>query len=426
MSEIKDDQFILGQGDATQTTTSYRSGRSLPSDEEDELNELSKASNLAGVVSRLRDQKLRGARSLHDTGHPFSTEMRFVENFRRIKSLNVEGGTTIRYDGAVYPIQTLFGGSRFIAVSSFNSGYYGTKAINATMPTRPAASLLTSLLEGIKDGLPSMIGSALKKAKDPLRGYSEEFLNLQFGIRPVLQDMRKAALTILEMDDQIRQYNRDSGKTVRRGFTFPRELSTTWVGGQGGQLIGCNTGHAGVKPWTNSAGTPISSVFGTQVETVTTSRRIWFAGGYTYLSAISPKGKHLWDEYVKGAIHFLGLEASLETLWDVLPWSWLFDWKFNMGDLLGNLDYLQYDDQVLRYGYLMCDTKITHEVTCTKTTVTNSGPSGSFTISYVTRRKERVRANPYGFSTVPGSFSPKQWAILAALGITRAPNILFD
>jgi len=293
------------------------------------------------------------------------------------------------------------------------------------MPTRPAASLLTALLEGIKDGIPSMIGASLKKAKD-LRGLAKEHLNLQFGIKPLLRDMREVALTILEMDDQIRQYNRDSGKTVRRSMRFPPELTVSTVGTQSGMLIGLNTGNSGVKPWTNSAGTPINTVFGTQTETVTTSRRIWFAGGYTYLSAISPRGQHLWDEYTKGAIHFLGLEASLETLWDVLPWSWLFDWQFNLGDLLGNLDYLQYDDQVLKYGYLMCDTKITHEVTCLKTTVTNSGPSGSFTISYVTRRKERVRANPYGFSTVPGSYTAKQWGILAALGITRAPSTLFD
>lgn len=41
-------------------------------------------------------------------------------------------------------------------------------------------------------------------------------------------------------------------------------------------------------------------------------------------------------------------------------------------------------------------------------------------------RKVRRAASPYGFGLNAEAFSPKQWAILAALGLTRAPGRLFS
>jgi len=46
--------------------------------------------------------------------------------------------------------------------------------------------------------------------------------------------------------------------------------------------------------------------------------------------------------------------------------------------------------------------------------------------SFRTTRKQRFRANPYGFARNPNSFSGKQWAILGALGLTKAPRRLIN
>jgi hypothetical protein len=48
----------------------------------------------------------------------------------------------------------------------------------------------------------------------------------------------------------------------------------------------------------------------------------------------------------------------------------------------------------------------------------------TFRNTYMVDQKERVRATPYGFGLDLGSLNPRQWAILASLGLTRAPQRL--
>jgi hypothetical protein len=44
---------------------------------------------------------------------------------------------------------------------------------------------------------------------------------------------------------------------------------------------------------------------------------------------------------------------------------------------------------------------------------------------YRSERKERWKATPYGFGLNMAGFTDQQWAILAALGMTKSPRIAF-
>jgi hypothetical protein len=84
---------------------------------------------------------------------------------------------------------------------------------------------------------------------------------------------------------------------------------------------------------------------------------------------------------------------------------------------------LSNDSLVLRWGYIMC------HYTCRDTylldgVAVKGSTGGPRSQTFVTDVKTRYRATPYGFGLDIASFSPRQWAILGALGISRAQGML--
>jgi len=78
------------------------------------------------------------------------------------------------------------------------------------------------------------------------------------------------------------------------------------------------------------------------------------------------------------------------------------------------------DGLVLRYGYIM-----EHKVT--RRTYYHRGPTNLWwgesafpaVLTFVTETKVRRRATPFGFGVAEDSLSPRQNAIVAALGLSR-------
>lgn len=418
-----DNQRFLGVGAALQTTTSYRSGGSLPSDEEVDATQ-AESGSWASSTAALGDQRMRGPRSSFDTGHPFSTEKRYVENFTTYSSIRQEGVVTYLYDGAVRPSQTIASLPRFYSPEPFDAAYWGSRAIASCAPSRPAASLLTAIGELKREGLPALPLFNTIKGKGSHGAFGSEYLNSEFGIKPLLRDLRESAGAILALKKLVAQYERDSGKVIRRRFRFPVSRDTIFIGTRTDMPVSPLTNHGGIKLWKDSNGNLLSSVDCRQSETLSTFRYIRFSGGFLYNSVVPDGGRQAILEHAREALHFLGLELTPKTVWDLQPWTWLLDWQWNIGSLMENLSIFQSDDLVLKYGYIMCEDRLRHSVVAEKTTVTKSGPAGPFAIDYVTKRKLRVKANPYGFSIVPGGFSDRQWNILGALGLTRAPKTL--
>lgn len=158
-------------------------------------------------------------------------------------------------------------------------------------------------------------------------------------------------------------------------------------------------------------------------ETVTLQRRIWFSGAYTYHLHDGDSSSQKLKGFEQKFNHLFGLRLTPEVIWNLAPWSWLADWNFNIGSNISNATALSQDGLVMRYGYLMCDTVVTRSSTL-RGAFTTTGTLPPFTTSFVQHRKERVKATPYGFGLNPASFNGRQWAILAALGMTKTPSSL--
>jgi hypothetical protein len=95
---------------------------------------------------------------------------------------------------------------------------------------------------------------------------------------------------------------------------------------------------------------------------------------------------------------------------------------FNIGSNIANYSAFQQDGLVMRYGYVMRHVRATRILT-SQGTVFKSGPSTPVVTTYQVVRKDRVQATPYGFGLNPSGFTAKQWAILGALGLSRAPGV---
>jgi hypothetical protein len=163
--------------------------------------------------------------------------------------------------------------------------------------------------------------------------------------------------------------------------------------------------------------------YGVLTESVVKTTNIWFSGAFTYY--LQP-GNSLIDDLKRREqeINYLfGTRVDPEVLWNLAPWSWLSDWNVNIGTNIANAERLSQDGLVMKYGYLMATTVIDHSV------VVDGVPfkghyTGPFTTIFRTTRKQRVKATPFGFSIVPGSFTDRQWSILASLGYTKGPRAL--
>lgn len=290
----------------------------------------------------------------------------------------------------------------------------GTTAIARSLPTNPLSSLGQFLGELHADGIPSIVGSGLLKSRlKRYREYGDEYLNYQFGWVPFINDLLAFANAVKTSNEVLKQYKADSGKNIRRRYTFPT-VSVTTQSNDGG----------GVPNSTPAL--PVSCVDGSITQgsrtttTVTTTDR-WFSGCFTYYLPVDDNVMGKIAKCAAEADKLFGISLTPELVWQLTPWSWAADWVSNIGDIIHNVSAFQQDGLVMRWGYIM--EKSTKEVTYTLSDykLRGLGPI-NLRQTFGTSRKVRLKATPYGFGLNIGGFSNRQWAILVALGISRGPG----
>jgi len=293
---------------------------------------------------------------------------------------------------------------------------FGTKAIALVSPSNPTADLSVFLKELLTEGLPKMIGSTLTGLEGTLKNIGrkpgKEYLNVEFGWKPMISDLRKLASAIIHANSVIEQYYRGSGSMVRRRYAPPPVTKTeTFVW------------KTNVSPWIGpSVGTIIDSATvnkGTVYCQETTVTKQWFSGAFTYY--VPP------DETIRGELarmvimarKLLGLSLTPDELWNMAPWSWAVDWFFNVGQVLHNWSNWAIDNQVLLYGYVMEQKFVRRHYTFSGPTGFKPAAARPSDVVLTLEVKQRRKATPYGFGVVEQNLSARQKAIAAAIATTR-------
>jgi len=292
----------------------------------------------------------------------------------------------------------------------------GPALIKRANPESPAFDAATAVGEVITGGLPAIVGhnawreraKALRKVPKPDRKkrpktYAEEYLNYQFGVLPFINDIMDFSRTVQKSNEIISQYTRNSGKRQRRRSNLPTvsnsQTSTRFE-------------SPGNWAWPTDGKTFNSAAGATGDRYYTSSEEMWFSGSFKY---------HIPDagiqRYAAKANHLLGIAPDIETIWNLAPWSWAADWFGNTGDCIANLSDLGPLATALEWGYVMSSRRETERFSVSLPTHSH----GRHTLSTTLTRKylTRAKGNPFYWNVSPGSLSPKQASILAALGITR-------
>lgn len=288
----------------------------------------------------------------------------------------------------------------------------GTTAVARCKPTNNVADASVFLGEILREGLPNLLGvSSWENRASVARSAGSEYLNSEFGWMPLMRDVRSFAYAVANANRILSQYERDAGKVVRRRYEFPIEKSlvSTFVSTSDGYVP---------TPTVEGIQDP-SGVRGSLYKETRTWKRTWFSGAFTYHLPVGYKSRQYLVKAAAKAGPLLGLELTPDALWNLTPWTWALDWFSNAGDVVTNLSDWATDGLVMRYGYIMqhelrSDTY--HLVGPSRFRPTTARPSPVVAWREVKRRQ---RATPFGFGVEWSTFTPRQLAIAAALGITR-------
>jgi hypothetical protein len=361
----------------------------------------------------------------------------FFYNEKNFISLSPATGTvywgdTLRYRGDILAIDANHmvtiqnGGWPNIAVPStaLVLGGVGATAIARSAPGSPAANTAVLLGELRRDGIPALLGQGFLKEKTRValkhaaRGNSSEYLNYEFGWKPLIADLRKIVSSMKRANKLVEQYRRDSSRWVRRTYEFPKQSSQT--------VTVYSAGDARAYPQMpgEQSNLVIRNPSLTITYSETTERK--FAGAFEYF--VPPRGNTAIDRmlsYEADINHLLGTRLTPEVVWNIAPWSWAADWFSNCGDVVHNMSEFMTDGLTMPYGYMMETKRSTtmYHGEGRYITYASSGPqpdlpySSDAILGYET--KIRIPASPFGFGLELGQMTARQIAISAAIGVSR-------
>lgn len=367
-----------------------------------------------------------------DRGGDFTTQKIYVERPAVPVTQRISSGWYRPYDGAPYElldtqecaIKVPFGGPLQWPPSGKSSETdlqkLGTTAIARCAPSNNVANLASALIELRNDGLPTMLGSTTWAARTQgLRGIhssiGQEHLNFQFGVKPLISDIRDTMHGILNFNELYSQYAKNAGKRVRRRYGFPSTTKVTDTK----ILTNADPDKVANVDFSSWYQLPYSSGRGDVFLRRETTKRQWFSGAFTYHLPALDDG---FLGYAERAVNLLGLDIDAEVLWNVTPWSWAVDWFGNVGDVIHNVGSWSEDGLVLVYGYIM-EHSLVRDIYYWTGKTTYWKPSGlTFPEIFVlvNETKVRRRATPFGFGLTMSGLSTRQKAIAAALGLSRA------
>lgn len=411
-----------GSVPSEQTTTSFRS-----SSREDRVRGGSERDFLDGKALRATLGQDRGVGNRqYDTGHDFYTRKTWTDY--GVTNVALQSGTPnnnyYKYRGYMYPRSWMEIGKPYPSLDSYEEDAStrladGRKYINQTTPTAPEVNLAAFLGEVKREGLPHLTSTILRKEGVSLANLGGEYLNYAFGVAPTVSEVQKMALSVLKANKMVKelQYQRNTDTVVRKKKTSLEKSRSVMLGENtfwDTPLLESNR----ISPQNTFFRYYSSEGTATVIDEITT--RKWFSGAWSYHLAESHSFLGKLEHYEQKANHLLGIRFTPEVLWELTPWSWLIDYFTDAGTFIQNVSALSADSLVLRYGYVMHETRVRRSTTQAKLTpIAGSGNVRTCWRYDYFHSKRRTRSTPYGFGVDLGALSPRRWAILASLGFTK-------
>ncbi len=311
-----------------------------------------------------------------------------------------------------------------LVVAALQRQAQANRYFTATAPDRKGASIGTTLIELIRGDVPSLLKNfhSMMGGYKTVRNYAgSEFLNIQFGWTPLIQEYANLIQTGMALE-RVVYYESFRRKRQWDGPSMRQETTPTIVlGSANTPYLSSSLTKSGETPG-GSSGYAVS--YTSQRELVAVED-YHYSSKYTGLAKAGRRANSFSDQAMDVAKR-MGVVDDPEMLWDLTPYSWLVDWFTTMGESIHNAQ--TYSPSVGKYSvdYAFMTTKHTVSVdgrllrrigsplASERSHVVTSGSSIQNSVA-----KWRTRATPFGFGTQLGSLSGSQFAILVALGLAK-------
>lgn len=327
-----------------------------------------------------------------------------------------------------------------LAKRSLPSSNLDQFAQNAYLRSAPTATRFDAgqFLGELREGLPSLGLASLRAisrsgmkdwkeaSRDIASSYGSDTLNIQFGWKPLLNDLVKLGSALRDATAQLS----GNGERKHRRYGTPENVTSYEKRSSSPVQLYNYLGSVGNREV--AFGLPSNSGFGIgpagQYYFLRTSSRVqWFEGEFTNFFKLGFDPESYWDKLEV----LLDPRITVKTLWELAPWSWLVDWYLRIGDSIAANELNANDKLVMHYGYAMERTILRDLISITYSETTTPPPVGQAgyywaglpaTQTYVatTEYKRRIRANPFGFRIGgTAALTADQLGILGALGLTK-------
>lgn len=284
----------------------------------------------------------------------------------------------------------------------------GREAISLTAPTKSSfdgAEFIGELREGLPSIIPFAQNSKSRTAR--ARNAGDEYLNVEFGWKPLLRDFESFRNTVVNAERILDDYEKRSNRLIHVSHTFPISQS---------QEIN-DLGAAFAAPLIDQTNLwEPGGYLGSLRQTITSETRRWFKGTFMYYFPSRGDSLRKAAELQK----LYGLKPSPDVFWNLAPWSWAADWIGDAGTLAKNLTLFSNDNLIMPWAYIMETKSVTVEWQLSGLRYRAYPGEQTLRQSFTTIVKSRLQASPYGFDLDWPDLSGRQIAILAALGRSRA------
>jgi hypothetical protein len=343
-------------------------------------------------------------------------------------------GATYRYEGGFVPhivpahfdpaytfdelhLEANNGGQTRFA-SEGDAEQYGATAWRRMRPGNPTAEL--GIFTGEFRDIPRTLRGTAKFFADLWRlaggsarifapaALASTWLNVQFGWLPFLSDLRKFNKTYDNVNNSLNRIIRQNGQWVKKSVSVDHDIEHVEVAG--------SDSDSGLSPVITTSFYRDLFPFRSGSHRLRMFREttVWAEGKFRYYIPPNRLNDGIWGKKARAALW--GGIPSPALLWELTPWSWLVDWGSNVGDVMSNLGPNAVENLVAKYAHVMKKTDLELRL---DTTLDLWDESFHETFAYPLRWRTRVGASPFGFHLSSATLSPRQWSILAALGISR-------
>ena len=281
------------------------------------------------------------------------------------------------------------------------------EAYNKMKPTKPSWPGLNAIYE-LRE-VPEMLSQRF--LKNGLAGIGDYYLALQFGWKPLLQDIRNCVLTQINMQKRLNWLISHNGKPVRRNILLAETSNVDQ------QFAGYAL--SAMQPILVSQYYASTPRYG---GTHQSGERWWANARFRYWLPEGPRDI-VWRRSMMA--NLFGLKPTPAVIYNALPWTWMIDWFTNAGDVLANMDAGVANRCAADYFYIMRHNWARCEFNASGTFRRQSGEivPASATSSYLVEHKSRIQGDPFGFNTSDNQLTGMQLSILGALGLSRVRSL---